>query len=146
MIDKFVDYYHFLSNFYMRPFVFDGIEYKSVEHAYQSFKSNNDDEREYIRNLSTASETKKAGRLVNMREDWEDIKYNLMLDLVRAKFQDVYLCKLLMETLNNTLIEGNTWHDNVWGDCKCESCSKVEGKNWLGEILMIVREESKINF
>ena len=41
-----------------------------------------------------------------------------------------------------TLIEGNHWHDNRWGDCTCERCSAKEGQNWLGKILMEIRDSA----
>lgn len=155
MIDKFLDYYFFLSNFYIHDFTYPtpnskgGVwlnswqskEYKSVEHAYQAYKANNEAEHEFIRNLDTAKKAKRAGKYVNIRKNWEEIKYELMLDLVRTKFEDPKLAKLLLETDNETLIEGNYWHDNVWGDCTCDDCKNIPGENWLGKILMTVRDE-----
>lgn len=156
MIDSFLNYYYFLSNFYPWKFSYPthsskgGVwlndnwhakEYKSLEHAYQSYKTENLDEQEYIRNLDTPTKTKRYGRIVRVRDDWESIKYELMLDLVRAKFEDVELAKQLIDTDNETLVEGNYWHDNVWGNCTCVKCVDVEGKNWLGKILMQVRSE-----
>jgi hypothetical protein len=38
-------------------------------------------------------------------------------------------------------LEGNNWHDNTWGNCLCDKCKGIEGKNLLGNILMQVREE-----
>jgi ribA/ribD-fused uncharacterized protein len=157
MIDKFLDYYFFLSNFYVHPFTYptpnskggdwlngwDAKEYKSVEHAYQAFKADNEAEHEYVRNLDTAGKAKRFGRLVSMRKNWDEIKYELMLDLVRTKFDDTGLAKLLLDTDNEKLVEGNYWHDCVWGSCTCDACSTIEGKNWLGKILMQVREELK---
>ena len=46
-----------------------------------------------------------------------------------------------MATAPAPLLEGNYWHDNYWGDCKCKTCEKTEGQNKLGRILMIVRKE-----
>lgn len=144
-IDLFLEENFFLSNFFMRPFMYKGKEYKSVEHAYQSYKADNEEEHEYIRSLDTAGQAKRKGRQVSMRKDWEDIKYDLMLDLVRTKFLDMYLSKQLLDTNDKILIEGNNWHDNLWGDCNCEYCKSTIGKNWLGDILMKVREELKEN-
>jgi hypothetical protein len=158
MIDKFLDYYYFLSNFYPHtisypypnckggPWLTDWKVkyYRSTEHAYQAFKADNEAEHEYIRNLDTAGKAKRAGRNVSVRKDWEEIKCDLMLDLVRVKFDDIGLARKLVETDNEELVEGNYWHDNVWGKCTCEHCSTIEGKNWLGKILMIVRDEMRV--
>ena len=144
MIDKFLDYYYFLSNFYPHPIIYKGEKFKTSEHAYQAYKTLDPAEREYIKNLDTPGKAKRAGNEnITVRKDWEDIKYDLMLDIVRAKFKDDVLAKLLIETGNQILIEGNWWHDNTWGDCTCKDCENKEGKNWLGKILMQVREEIK---
>jgi len=156
-IDKFMDYYFFLSNFYLHTIEYPYPNskggpwltspnkkwYRSVEHAYQAFKADNEAEHEYIRNLDTSGKAKRAGKNVSMRKDWESIKYDLMLDLLRVKFDDIKLANKLIDTGDDILIEGNYWHDNLWGDCTCEKCKDIVGKNWLGEQLMIVRSEVK---
>lgn len=66
----------------------------------------------------------------------------VMLNCIRLKFrQHPKLKKKLLGTGDAVLIEGNTWHDNIWGDCSCPKCWNIEGKNLLGRILMQVREE-----
>lgn len=68
-----------------------------------------------------------------------------MFKIVRLKFkQNKHLAKRLLDTDDALLIEGNTWHDNYWGDCKCShpKCSN-KGRNALGEILMEIRDEIK---
>jgi len=140
-IDKFIDFYYFLSNFYPHPLIYKGKKYGSVEHAYQAYKCVDEDEHEYIRNLDTAGKAKRAGKLIKIREDWEDIKINLMLDLLRVKFEDAELRKQLLYTDNHYLEEGNYWHDCEWGVCSCEQCKDKEKKNLLGKLLMKVRNE-----
>lgn len=67
-----------------------------------------------------------------------------MYSIVKDKFsRNTNLKKLLLDTKDAYLIEGNWWHDNYWGDCYCPKCSKTLGKNMLGTILMRVREELK---
>ena len=141
MIYKFADKYYFLSNFYYSPFVFRGKEYKTVEHAYQAFKTKNIDEHEWIRNAPTPEKAKYFGKKIKMRDDWDNIKYKVMSKLVEEKFKNEDLKKMLLETGNEVLVEGNYWHDNIWGNCKCEKCKNIEGLNWLGEILMKVRDD-----
>ena len=33
------------------------------------------------------------------------------------------------------------WLSNFWGNCTCPRCRDIDGQNWLGRILMVVREE-----
>jgi len=143
MIYKFADKYEFLSSFYSVNIKLNGKNYKSVEHAYQASKSENESEHEWIRNAPTASKAKSFGKKVKVRKNWDDIKYSLMLKLVRSKFKNPELRQMLLETGDELIIEGNYWHDNTWGNCTCARCMDIEGKNWLGEILMKVRQEIK---
>lgn len=66
-----------------------------------------------------------------------------MLIALRKKFNNSVLKKKLLATGDALLIEGNTCHDNYWGDCKCEKCKDIKGENRLGQLLMQVREELK---
>jgi hypothetical protein len=48
----------------------------------------------------------------------------------------------LLATDPHSLIEGNIWHDQVWGDCRCGGSRCVgPGNNWLGYLLMVRRIE-----
>ena len=82
------------------------------------------------------SEAKRLGRRVRLRSDWEQVKYDVMLDVVRAKFnQHPDLAQKLLATGDEELVEGNDWGDTYWGVCN------GRGKNMLGKILMRVRAE-----
>ena len=140
-IDKFIDQEYFLSNFYMNSFTWNGKEYKSVEHAFQAFKADNEAEHEWIRLMDTPGKAKRNGLIVHMKKDWEKIKEDVMLELLRVKFSDPVLKKKLIETKNYELIEGNYWHDCEWGQCTCQKCRNIKGENKLGKTLMKVRDE-----
>lgn len=142
MIDSFTGKYRFLSNFHASPFeateVVPGLLVlcPTVEHAYQAMKTNDLTQRMHILNLSTAAETKKAGRRLKIRDDWDSVKLAVMEYLVREKFrQNPILAKALLATGDAELIEGNYWGDVFWGVCR------GVGRNELGRILMRVREE-----
>ena len=67
-----------------------------------------------------------------------------MNDILRAKFAVPELAeKLLKDTRDRYIEEGNNWHDNYWGNCSCEKCEKIIGKNMLGKILMRIRTDIK---
>lgn len=140
MINEFRGKYYFLSNFYSATITYDGITYLNNEAAFHSAKIFFG--REQFANLDPSS-AKKLGRRVKLRDDWEDVKDDIMYEICKAKFsQNEDLKEKLLATSDEYLEEGTTgWHDNYWGNCSCEKCKNIEGKNTLGKILMRVREE-----
>jgi predicted NAD-dependent protein-ADP-ribosyltransferase YbiA (DUF1768 family) len=68
------------------------------------------------------------------------IKQDIMLKGLRVKFGDPVLLAKLLATEDATLVEGNTWHDLWFGRCDCTKHGG-EGQNWLGRLLMALREE-----
>lgn len=137
-IDSFSGEYRFLSNFWPAQVVYEGITYPTAEHAYQSAKTLDMDQRRQIAELATPSSAKKAGRALQIRPDWEAVKLRVMEDCVRYKFShDHELRQKLLATGDAELIEGNTWGDRFWGVCE------GQGENHLGQILMKVRQELK---
>lgn len=67
-----------------------------------------------------------------------------MLDCLRNKFAaGSMLAQSLKDTGKEVLVEGNLWHDNFYGDCKCDRCNDIKGQNLLGKLLMQVRDELK---
>jgi|UniRef100_A0A7V6A444 ribA/ribD-fused uncharacterized protein len=140
-IDEFRGHSFFLSNFAPSPVTLDGMRFPTVEHAYQAAKTLTPQERELILGASTPDLARKIGRNLTRRPDWPDIKVKVMQDLVAQKFNGhPDLGKLLLATNDAELVEGNTWHDNFWGDCRCPRCAGITGQNRLGRILMEVRE------
>ena len=141
MIDRFEGQYDFLSNFYPSPFVWKERTYPTVEHFFQAHKAKTQEDFEFIMRQSTPSGSKWAGRQVELRSDWEDIKDTVMMTALRLKFtQNPELKEKLLATGNEQLIEGTTWHDQYWGICTCPRCGG-KGKNHLGILLMKLREE-----
>lgn len=138
VIDRFFDEYRFLSNFWYADVVFEGIKYKSSEHAFQAAKSLDNNIRLEIANVETTGQAKRYGKKIELRPDWEEVKYDIMYKIVYDKFtRNKDLGEKLIATGDAQLIEGNTWGDQIWGVCK------GKGTNWLGKILMKVREEIK---
>lgn len=133
--------YECLSNFSDHDTWYDGRLYPTAENAYQAAKSVWPDVRDHLMTL-TPSEAKKYGRTTVLRPDWDDMKNDVMLAVLRDKFRrNPKAAFILRETGRMTLVEGNTWHDNYWGDCLCESCINSGGVNMLGKLLMQVRDE-----
>ncbi len=135
IIDSFDGKYRFLSNFYPSEICVEEKTYKTVEHAYQASKTWLEGQEKWVREAKTPGEAKKRGRKVSCRYDWEDAKVEIMLSLLKKKFEIPELREKLIETGDVKLIEGNTWRDTFWGVCD------GIGENHLGKLLMKVRDE-----
>lgn len=132
-IAGFFDDYRFLSNFYDAPVPFDGLVYPNAECAFQAQK-----EPQYATLFvrQTAWQAKRNGRRARLRPDWDDVKDDLMYEIVRSKFRhNADLREKLFATGDRELIEENTWNDTYWG------VSGGTGENRLGRILMAVRDD-----
>lgn len=134
-IDSFSGQYRFLSNFYPCDMDVAGVRYATLEHAFQAEKTVNPTEREIVRKARTPGQAKALGRRVTLREDWNDIRFDVMRELLRIKFSDKVLRAELLDTGDAKLVEGNHWNDVTWGVCN------GKGENWLGKLLMEIREE-----
>lgn len=135
MIDCFIKEFRFLSNFHLVEIWYEGKCYSSTEHAYQAAKTLVPEEREKIRLCGAPKEARKLGQKVTMRPDWEQIKIQVMLNLLREKFEHPDLKERLLATGDAELVEGNWWGDTFWGVCN------GVGQNNLGKLLMQVRLE-----
>lgn len=140
----FKDEYEIFSNFYLVEIEFEGIIYPSTEHAYAASKSKDKMFRYKVSKEPSPGKAKKMGRYVKLRDDWEIVKFSIMEQLVRKKFNIPELKEILLSTGNLYIEEGNYWHDNTWGNCHCKKCINIEGKNHLGRILMKVRNEFQL--
>ena len=143
-IDSFTGKYDFLSNF-SKSVIYDtkGIEYPTVEHYFQAMKTFNTQKRQEIATAPTPGKAKRLGRHVFLRPDWNDVKIEVMREALEQKFSKPNLREKLLATGDAELIEGNWWHDNFYGDCRCEKCRNIIGENNLGKLLMEIREKIK---
>lgn len=138
MISKFEGEYSCFSNFYPRTVLYQGKRYKTKEHAFQCQKATNQKDFDYIFDATTPYQAKKRARIIKKKGNWEESKRWIMHDIVFAFFKEWSdLRKILLNTDNQELIEGNDWGDKYWG------IYNGVGENWLGKILMLVRDELK---
>jgi len=153
-ITKFWAQYRFLSNFYP---VYAGIpfgyarpqlRYPTVEHAYQAAKTLDLEWRFRIKNAERPGGAKALGNKCPLRSDWENVRINIMRDLLRSKFAQLSFKTKLLDTGERQLIEGNKWGDQFWGMTweteydEGKSVGKtLVGENHLGILLMQVRDE-----
>lgn len=145
MIESFRDKYFFLSNFFPCVIRYRGVSYRSVESAFQAQKVDTElaetarlELQKRFADLSP-DQAKHLGRRVKLRPDWENVKNEVMRELLMVKFGSGKLREWLLATDNEKLVEGNTWHDNYWGSCICPRC-RNRGRNELGKTLMAIRQ------
>jgi ribA/ribD-fused uncharacterized protein len=126
----------FLSNFFMADIVIDNIRYPSVEHYYQSQKTEDSKRAEAIRNAPTCDAAKKLGNdpAIKLRADWDTRKVAVMAEALEAKFtQHPELREKLLATRTAVLME-NSAKDYFWG-----IGADGSGKSMLGNLLMALR-------
>ncbi len=137
VIRSFRGKYDFLSNRYP-CFVKDeeGLEYGSVERAYQASKSWDIRHRIACQLEPDEKEVWKRGRDANLRENWDKIRVKLMFELLEQKFKNPKLRQKFLDTGDALLVWENQ-HDRFWGQVK------GKGENWLGKHLINIRKNCK---
>jgi len=140
-IDRFEGKYEFLSNFYVleHPITIwlkgQGYDFYHTEGAFQASKCDNIEDIDRFLGLRPG-QTKRLGRNVKLRSDWENVKIDVMTQVVRQKFEcNPELLQRLLDTAPAKLEEGNNHGDQVWGTVD------GVGTNYLGKVLMKIRDE-----
>ena len=90
--------------------------------------------------MKDPKEAKQYGKQAKLRSDWHTVKFQVMEDVVRQKFQNPELKHKLLATGSCYIMEGNIWNDTVWGIAVVDG--QLVGENNLGTILMKIRSES----
>lgn len=130
--------YGCFSNFSKHGFEIDGKYWMTSEHYFQAMKFVGLEVFEKVRLAPTPMDAAKMGRDKKnpLREDWEDVKDDIMRKAVWSKFsQNREIARILIGTGEEVIIE-KTSHDYYWG-CGTNGT----GKNMLGVILMEVRNK-----
>ena len=139
--------FRFLSNFYRGMPLAEpdlGYQWPTGEHMFAGYKATNRWDRERILLAVTPDDAKAIGRSINLRPNWEEIKYDVMRLVLRIKFTlEREEGQLLLETGDRLLVEGTWWNDRTWGvDLKGAPTGRPwggQGRNWLGALLMARR-------
>ena len=137
--NQYEQYYEF-TNFSLYPIKLDGKEWPTTEHYFQAQKFIGTPYAEAIRKQPYPRGAFDMSRNPSVsrwkRGDWHQVKDDVMLKCLRAKFtQHKDLKKMLLDTGERNLIE-HTFNDSYWGDGGDGS-----GQNKLGKLLMQVRKE-----
>lgn len=132
--------FYVLSNFSAFNLQWKGLTFPTSEHAYhwEKFAPHYTALRDYLQSAPSAHEAFKLAERNRhcRREDWDNVKVGIMLDILRAKAaQHEYVRRKLLATGDRELIE-NSWRDDFWG-----WGPNRDGKNMLGTLWMRVRAE-----
>lgn len=121
----------------------EGIKYSAnnIETLFQAAKVQEVYQIEEIVKSNNPSISKYLGRRYKMRNDWEEIKENVMKELLEKKFNvsNKFRNVLLSIPDDMYIVEMNKWCDKEWGVCS----KTFIGKNKLGKLLMDLKKEKK---
>lgn len=135
VIGWFIGPYRFLSNFYVHE------SGHCAEILYQAKKALVPAERDQILSCGSPRRAKYLSHFITIKPAWDEVRVMEMTYIVAEKFQIPDLAERLLATNCAELIEGNTWHDNFWGVCRCKICNEKKGLNFMGTILESVRNK-----
>lgn len=136
--------YGALSNLFARPMVFEGVRYKTAEHAYKAAQARRPEVRRWLMSAPTAELVAAAGeRLPNSETlaGWSRMRIPVMRSILKAKFsQHEDLRRLLSSTGESRLVE---WapEDNAINRFWSEIKGSGAGENHLGRLLMALRAQ-----
>ncbi len=146
-----------MSNWYHAEFEYAGIRYPSTEHFMMYHKASVFGEKELADKIlacNTASKAKQYGKsyMPKFNKDlWKEVSYTIVKRGIRAKFsQNTDIREKLLATGNRVLAEASG-KDLIWGigvaidDPNAVNTAFWKGDNYLGRILMEVREELSKN-
>lgn len=142
--------YGFLSNFYPSPFIIDNVRYSTVEHYYVSMKSDDLNYKQKIINSETPGRAKRLGddnhkksffvnNLYKKKENWEEIKFEIMEKALYAKFSQNLTLKNALKATSPKLLLEDSPTDLIWGTGVIDNNGNYYGNNMLGKLLMKIR-------
>jgi ribA/ribD-fused uncharacterized protein len=116
----------------------DRVPVRTVEHWFQACKATSRRQFDVILASGTAGGAKRAGRATELRPDWEQVRFEVMLCALRGKFALEPYHSALLLTHPHPLAEDSP-SDFVWG--ARDPDGGHGGENLLGLALMRVRDE-----
>lgn len=122
------------SNFYPAQFVLDGHTFACSEQAYMLRKSDEPTYQDLVLQTTDPFQVKRLGRAAVLRPDWDKVKYDWMVTVLKAKFsQNPHLAELLLMTGERPIHENCA--DPWWGG----GPNFPKGRDLLGKALREVR-------
>lgn len=113
----------------------------NIETLFQAAKTNVNWQIEEIVKSNNPSVSKYLGRRCRIRSDWEEIKEEVMKELLSKKFNVSNKFRKVLLSIPNDMfiVEMNRWCDKEWGVCS----KTFKGENKLGKLLMNLKKEKK---
>jgi ribA/ribD-fused uncharacterized protein len=139
MVTEIIDFYSGpFSNFALSPFLAaDEWErlhtYPTCEHYFAAWKAANQNGHDWVLAAPYPGGAKARGHRIQLRDDWESIKFDVMVEGLRQKFTLAEFRTQLLTT-GDALLREDSPTDFVWG-------YRNNGLNLLGKALMQVRHE-----
>lgn len=121
-----------LSNFYPSRIFLDKKMWPTVEHYYQANKSLDENLIEYVRLAPHPAQAKKRAYESPLRDDWHDIKEDIMYKALYAKFTQNKICRGILLSTGDRPIHEDSPTDRYWG-------FRNNGKDRLGILLIKIR-------
>lgn len=128
-----------LSNFCPPGLEEHGVYWPTVEHYFQAQKFSDAAFRERIRRAASPKDAREFGRsrAYPIRQDWDNVREQVMLFALRQKFSKGHVLQVLLSTGERPLIEASPL-DYFWG-----AGQDGTGLNRLGLLLEQVRAEAR---
>lgn len=140
MIKSFKGEFSWLSNFYPCSITLNNNIFPSVEHAYQSEKSDDSEWKKKCQTILKPGQIKKESKKIKInRKEWDSKRLKIMEFLINQKFDQESLRIKLLATNDKVLQEGNNWGDEFWGI----NLRTGKGLNHLGKLIMKKRDKLK---
>jgi ribA/ribD-fused uncharacterized protein len=153
--DKYIFFWNGIySQWTPSKFTIDGVTYNCCEQYMMAKKALLFNDVETYDKIMAADDPKiqkTLGRIVNgfVKEEWEAVCRDIVYEGNYAKFtQNAVMKSELLRTGDRELVEASPY-DTIWGigmhetDPNILDKSKWKGTNWLGEVIMKVRETIK---
>lgn len=112
------------------PISHKGVNFWTIENFYQAMKSNDINEIKKIA-LMNPFKAKLYTRNIKIRENWNDIKLEIMKYGIKHKFSEGTKWKKELDKCKTEIIEWNNWNDTYWGKCIFTG----KGENNLGKLI-----------
>lgn len=133
--------YASFSNFFPCEFELDGKKWSCSEQALMFYKSEDKSYQKKILQTKDPHTVKALGRQAKLRPDWDEIKFDLMIRILNAKFsQNKSLGRLLVSTEDRMIHEDCP--DPWWGG----GPNHPRGRDLLGKALRRVRDQIRSQF
>lgn len=132
--------YSEFSNWHTAFFELDGKTWPTTEHYFMAMKTTDPEKQEAIRKATSPREAKRLGsrhaKFITLRQGWDGMKFDVMYRANLAKFQqNPDLAEMLLATGDAPIHEDCA--DPWWGG----GPNFPHGRDWLGKVLMKVRDE-----